>query len=124
MITQEQFDNLQAGDVLKNPKNELEVCGIFPKIILVLDKNQRANVFSLRELIIDDYSILKPIKYNQGFEVREYPDRPVVLVGINEATQLRFLVEVKVNEIRCVHEGCSRNSDEICGSWVKIKAID
>lgn len=51
-------------------------------------------------------------KYNQGFEVREYPERPLVLVeGYDRRTYVRYLAEVTETSFICVSDGSDRFSD-------------
>ena len=55
----------------------------------------------------------KPVpKYNQGFEVKQYPERPMVLVeGYDRKTYIRFLAEVTETSFICVSDGSDRFSD-------------
>lgn len=56
----------------------------------------------------------KPVpKYNQGFEVKQYPERPMVLVTFKggDRKYLRFLVEVTETSFICVSDGHDRFSD-------------
>lgn len=125
MITQEQFDNLQPGDVLKNETCTLEVCGKFHKAVIGF-VNNATYVYSLYELNDREYKLVKPIKYNQGFEVREYPERPVVLVGDTNPDKLRFLVAIEEETIICISEGEDRFYDKpfVFSKWKLIKKVD
>jgi hypothetical protein len=123
MITQEQFDNLQVGDILKNDTFTLEVCGKFHKAIIGLVDNS-TYVYSLDELNERLYTLTKPIKYNQGFEVRKYPERPVVLVGNDIADKLRFLVEVTEGSIYILRGSTNLNRfSEDSNHFIDCKVI-
>lgn len=125
MLTQLEFDNLQPGDILKNKTYTLEVCGKFHKAIIGFVDNT-TYVYSLHELNERDYKLIKPIKYNQGFEVREYPERPVVLVGDTKPDKLRFLVAIEEETIICISEGEDRFYDKpfVFSKWKLIKKVD
>lgn len=122
MITQEQFDNLKTGDKIQSGASIGEIQALFSKVILVLWQDEETNFFTLQELNSNNIKIVKPIKTNQGFEVREYPERPVVLVGNNGF--LRFLAEVKENKIICVSEANPRYSTSVFSEWEVIKKVN
>lgn len=126
MITQKQFDSLQPGDKIQSGANIGEIQALFSKVILVLWQDEETNFITLNELNSNSIKIVKPIKYNQGFEVREYPERPVVLVGDTKPDKLRFLVAIEEETIICISEGEDRFYDKPVGfsRWKLIKKVD
>ena len=79
MITKEQFDNLQVGDLLKNENYSLLVEAKFANTIIVLDNEDDCGYLSFKELQEQGYSITKPIQHNCGFPFGDYSDREVVV---------------------------------------------
>ncbi len=79
MITKEQFDSLEVGDLLKNDRYTLLVEAKFANTIIVLDDAHDAVYLSFKELKGEGYSINKPIQHNCGFPFGDYSDREVVV---------------------------------------------
>ncbi len=79
MITKEQFDNLQVGDLLKNDNYTLLVAAKFANTIIVLDNEHDAVYLSFKQLKGQGYSINQPIQHNCGFPYGDYSDREVVV---------------------------------------------
>jgi len=123
MLTQLEFDNLQVGDKIQVDKSIGEVQAILNKVILILWDDDEINHYCFGEINFL-WKLIKPIQYNQGFEIREYPDRPVVLVGDEpEDLSLRFLVEVTEDKIITIIDGGDRYSDSTT-PWKLIKKVD
>lgn len=78
------ISELKEGDVLKNPHHrDLSVLQHLGKVVILESDKGVTGVYSERELNDNEFELIQPTtekKYYMGFEVREYPERPIVEV--------------------------------------------
>lgn len=111
-ITQEEFDSLKQGDMLKMSNDLYEVQGKIGKIVFI-NKEDNSLSFNLKELQERDVELVKQPKTNQGFEIRKYPERPIVKIMHKDGgVSIRYLCEVTEDSFVCVTDGDSRESNK------------
>lgn len=101
------INELKEGDVLLNPDNEkYVVLQNLGKVVVIEDQYDDTRICSEKELNGNDFKLMTPPtpekKYYMGFEVRKYPEKPIVEVGAQKC--LRRLIEVKENYVICENE--------------------
>lgn len=117
------ISELKEGDVLKSGAVELTVLEVLNKCIIGTNSICEY-VLSEQRLNASGYKLMTPPtpekKYYMGFEVREYPERPIVEVsqGEDKEKYLRRLIEVKEDCVICASEGYKTTTE-----WLYIYRI-
>lgn len=99
------ISELKEGDVLKSGAVELTVLLNLGKAVVV-EHEYKTLIYSEKELNKAQYKLV-PLtpekKYFMGFEVREYPERPIVEVNDYKGgvRNLRRLIKVVENFVYC-----------------------
>lgn len=118
------ISELKEGNVLCNENYQAVVLQILGKVVVIEDQYDDTHVCSEKELNGNDFKLMTPPtpekKYYMGFEVREYPERPIVEVNDYKASmkKLRRLVEVTNTYVLCKDE----NGESLC-RWAHIYRI-
>ena len=101
------ISELKEGDVLCNENYQAVVLQILGKVVVIEDQYDDTHVCSEKELNGNDFKLMTPPtpekKYYMGFEVRKYPERPIVEVSNYKCgvRNLRRLIEVTNTFVRC-----------------------
>lgn len=99
------INELKERDVLKAGSVTVTILQNLGKVVIIEFSDDSTCIMSEKELNANQYELVPPTpekKYFMGFEVREYPERPIVQVGAQKC--LRRLIEVKENYVICENE--------------------
>lgn len=81
IITKEEFEGLQQGDIVSNGKETLEVQARIGKVVLVVgfpyNESSLGYVYSYWELVHGEFCLVKPVTHNCGFPLGDYRDKMV-----------------------------------------------
>lgn len=117
------ISELKEGDVISDESQTLTILQHLGKVVIIERSSGTTSIFSEKELNRHGYQLVPPTpekKYFMGFEVREYPERPIVEVSDYKASmkKLRRLVEVTNTYVVCKDE----NGESLC-RWAHIYRI-
>ena len=103
------INELKEGDVLTDGCQTITILHNLGKVVIVERPNYVTSIYSEKELNKHGYELVPPTpekKYFMGFEVREYPERPIVEVTHTDGgfKFLRRLAEVKEDYVYCEKE--------------------
>lgn len=78
------IEDLKEGDILENSSETLDIQGVFGKVVLSISTEGYVRQYTIERLQNSNFKLRVPkskLEKIQGFEVRYYPDLPLIEVS-------------------------------------------